>query len=65
MNNREWFEQLPFIVLISVIAGVMGALFNIVHKRMFRVSQQCPLWRRLRYIIVMMSPKCFAILLNG
>ena len=43
LNNREWFEQLPFIVLISVIAGVMGALFNIVHKRMFRVSERSPL----------------------
>ena len=41
LSNREWFEQLPFIVLISIIAGVMGALFNIVHKHMFRVSQRC------------------------
>ncbi|CAK0780533.1 hypothetical protein CVIRNUC_005084 [Coccomyxa viridis] len=41
LSNREWFEQLPFIVLISIIAGVMGALFNIVHKHMFR-------WRAAR-----------------
>jgi len=38
LTNKEWFEQLPFIVIISVIAGVMGALFNIAHKRMFRVG---------------------------
>ncbi len=37
LSNKEWFEQLPFIVAISVMAGVMGALFNIAHKRMFRV----------------------------
>lgn len=38
LENKEWFEQLPFIVAVSVMAGVMGALFNIVHKRMFRVG---------------------------
>lgn len=37
LTNKEWFEQLPFIVAVSVVAGVMGALFNIAHKRMFRV----------------------------
>ena len=38
LDNKEWFEQLPFIVAVSVMAGVMGALFNIVHKWMFRVG---------------------------
>lgn len=39
LSNKEWFEQLPFIVIISVMAGVLGALFNIVHKASFRVGR--------------------------
>ena len=39
LSNKEWFEQLPFIVVISVMAGVLGALFNIAHKASFRVGR--------------------------
>ena len=50
LENKEWFEQLPFIVAISVMAGVMGALFNIVHKHMFRVGARSPAHPRQEFL---------------
>ena len=64
LSNKEWFEQLPFIVAISVMAGVMGALFNIAHKRMFRVCTPCspsetflrpPSWQHVLAVVYALS----------
>lgn len=38
LENKEWFEQLPFIVAVSVAAGLLGAMFNKAHKWIFKAS---------------------------
>ena len=38
LENKEWFEQLPFLVVVSVCAGLLGAIFNKAHKRIFKVN---------------------------
>lgn len=38
MENREWFTQLPFIFVVSVCGGLLGALFNWAHEKIFAVS---------------------------
>ena len=37
LSNREWFEQLPFIFLVSAGGGLLGAAFNWLHERIFAV----------------------------
>ena len=32
MASQEWLVQLPFIVLVSMCGGLLGALFNALHK---------------------------------
>ena len=41
LSSREWFQQLPAIVLVSVAAGMLGALFNFAHKHILRVCWPC------------------------
>lgn len=42
LDGREWFEQLPLIVLVSVAAGVLGALFNTAHKHILKARARPP-----------------------
>lgn len=37
LDSKEWFVQLPFIILVSIGAGALGALFNLAHKHILRV----------------------------
>lgn len=37
LENKEWFVQLPFIIAVSVMAGLLGALFNVAHKHILKV----------------------------
>ena len=32
MASKEWLVQLPFIALVSICSGLLGALFNALHK---------------------------------
>jgi hypothetical protein len=37
LENKEWLMQLPFIMAVSVGAGLLGALFNVAHKYVLKV----------------------------
>jgi len=37
LSNEEWFTQLPFIVVVAVFGGLLGAAFNWMHERIFAV----------------------------
>lgn len=37
LDSKEWFVQLPFIIAVSVGAGLLGALFNLAHKHILKV----------------------------
>ena len=39
LASREWVEQMPLIVLVSTGAGLLGSLFNLMHKWLFKVSK--------------------------
>ena len=39
MASKEWLVQLPFIAMVSICSGLLGALFNALHKLLRRVSQ--------------------------
>ena len=53
LASREWVEQMPLIVLVSTGAGLLGSLFNLMHKWLFKVGKagrgllavQLLLWR--------------------
>lgn len=38
MASKEWLVQLPFIAIVSVCSGLLGAVFNALHKLLRRVS---------------------------
>ena len=38
MASKEWLVQLPFIALVSMCGGLLGALFNALHKCLRPVS---------------------------
>lgn len=38
LENKEWFQQLPFLVIVSVLAGLLGAIFNQGHRWIFKVT---------------------------
>ena len=38
MASKEWQVQLPFIALVSICSGLLGALFNALHKLLRRVG---------------------------
>ena len=38
MASKEWLVQLPFIALVSICSGLLGALFNALHKLLRRVG---------------------------
>lgn len=38
LSNEEWFTQLPFIFLVSMGGGFLGAAFNWLHNCIFAVS---------------------------
>ena len=40
MKNREWFTQLPFLLVVSVCGGLLGALFNWLHEKIFLVRDK-------------------------
>lgn len=37
MGAREWFEQLPLFAAVSICSGLLGALFNALHKALLSV----------------------------
>ncbi len=37
MGAREWFEQLPLFAAVSICSGLLGALFNTLHKALLSV----------------------------
>lgn len=37
MGAREWFEQLPLFAAVSIGSGLLGALFNTLHKALLTV----------------------------
>ena len=37
MGAREWFEQLPLFAAVSIGSGLLGALFNALHKALLSV----------------------------
>lgn len=39
MGSKEWLVQLPFIALVSICSGLLGALFNSLHKLLRKVNQ--------------------------
>ncbi len=43
MASKEWLVQLPLIALVSMCGGLLGALFNALHKflRPVRCSFGC------------------------
>ena len=38
MAASEWFRQLPLFAIVSIISGLLGALFNALHKALLPVS---------------------------
>ena len=40
MASKEWLVQLPLIALVSMCGGLLGALFNALHKYLRPVG--CP-----------------------
>lgn len=37
MYNRDWLFQLPFLILTSLAAGLLGATFNLLRRGLWRV----------------------------
>ena len=42
MGSKEWLVQLPFIALVSICSGLLGALFNALHKLLRKVNERQP-----------------------
>ena len=38
MGSKEWLVQLPFIALVSICSGLLGAVFNALHKLLRKVN---------------------------
>ncbi len=38
LDTREWFVQLPFVILVSCGGAFLGALFNALHKLLLPVQ---------------------------
>ncbi|KAK9812846.1 hypothetical protein WJX72_004634 [[Myrmecia] bisecta] len=52
MDNVDWLWQGPFFVVVSVLAGLLGALFNLLRKWLWRVraSRKAHLLRLLEVV---------------
>ena len=37
MYNRDWLFQMPFLILTSLAAGLLGATFNLLRRGLWRV----------------------------
>lgn len=49
LKNEEWLWQAPFFIAVSVVAGFMGAFFNLLRKWLWRV-RVAPSHHRLRLL---------------
>jgi hypothetical protein len=38
MASEEWFRQLPLFAIVSILSGMLGALFNALHKALLPVT---------------------------
>ncbi len=38
MASDEWFRQLPLFAIVSILSGLLGALFNALHKALLPVG---------------------------
>ncbi|EIE22417.1 hypothetical protein COCSUDRAFT_16693 [Coccomyxa subellipsoidea C-169] len=48
MGAREWFEQLPLFAAVSICSGLLGALFNTLHKALLSVrAPRAENWKRM------------------
>lgn len=46
MAASEWFRQLPLFAIVSILSGLLGALFNALHKALLPVRIEYPQWRQ-------------------
>lgn len=54
LTDHQWLVQLPFVVLVSAIAGLLGALFNLLRRSIqsLRVSRRSHKMRLLEAVCV-------------
>ena len=37
MFNRDWLFQMPLLVIVSIAAGLLGAVFNLLRRGLWRI----------------------------
>ena len=40
LANFEWFQQLPFFIIVACAGGLIGAFFNYMRKKAMKVRLQ-------------------------